>query len=468
MSRNNVLRSAARRVRGGLRNWLADTRGATAAIFGLSAVPLIVAAGFTADYTHISRVQANLQSSVDEAVLQGARKGGDTAQIYFSSNFTDGSGATTNFPADAPASDGTYTGSASVTVPTLFGGIMGRSSYVVSASATASVKTVTSTSTDEATSGGASTGDGTGTESSTDSSASAGGICVLLLDKSASPAFLANSGASVTAPNCRMDVKSTSGRAATFNPGISLNFSKICIESNSVTDNASYQGHYTLNCSTVADPFAGTIKVPTSTDCTVSAGNYDKGSVTLSPGTYCGWFSFNNGPTVTFQPGVYVIKNGGWNVNGGTWTGSGVTFYFADTSKIQFNSGVNATLSAPTSGDYNGILFAEAGNLSTSDFIFDDSQGHDLTGLIYLPSRNVTFNSGSTATTTDHITMVFNRLTLNDTTWNFETAPAPGGITTSGKVTTVANSTGGTTTTGSTTGSSSGTSTQVTTVALIH
>ena len=67
---------------------------------------------------------------------------------------------------------------------------------------------------------------------------------------------------------------------------------------------------------------------------------------------------------MNFKPGVYVIKGGGWNVNGGSWTGSGVTFYFADTSHIQFNSGISATLSAPTSGTYSGLLFYEPDGLA--------------------------------------------------------------------------------------------------------
>jgi hypothetical protein len=140
---------------------------------------------------------------------------------------------------------------------------------------------------------------------------------------------------------------------------------------------------------------------------------------------YCGWFNFNNAPTVSFQPGVYVIKNGGWNVNGGTWTGNGVTFYFADQSKIQFNSAVAVTMSAPTSGTYAGIMMYEAANLGLSDFIFNDAKAMQLEGLIYLPSRNVTFNSGSSLTDR-RFTLIINTLILNQTRWTLK--PYSGGI----------------------------------------
>jgi hypothetical protein len=132
---------------------------------------------------------------------------------------------------------------------------------------------------------------------------------------------------------------------------------------------------------------------------------------------YCGWFNFNGSPTVTLQPGVYVIKNGGWNVNGGKWTGTGVTFYFADTSHIQFNSGMNMTLSAPTSGTYSGILFYEPDGLSTSQFVFNDSVSESLSGLIYLPSRQLTFNSTSNMTS-PNVTVIADSAIFDTLNWN--------------------------------------------------
>jgi hypothetical protein len=105
------------------------------------------------------------------------------------------------------------------------------------------------------------------------------------------------------------------------------------------------------------------------------------------------------------------------------WTGTGVTFYFADTSLIQFNSGISANLSAPTTGTYADILMFEASGLSKSNFVFNDSVSNRLQGLIYLPSRNVTFNAKSQLAT-DKATLVFNTLILNQTTWNLDVATA--------------------------------------------
>jgi hypothetical protein len=144
----------------------------------------------------------------------------------------------------------------------------------------------------------------------------------------------------------------------------------------------------------------------------------------LDPGVYCGWFNFNAGPKITLNPGTYVIKGGGWNVNGGQWTGTGVTFYFADDSKIQFNSAVKASLTAPTSGQYANILIAEKSGLAGGQFIFDDNRGFDMTGVIYLPSKEVVFNAGAT-TRSRKMMLISNTIILNSVNWTLE--PLTGG-----------------------------------------
>jgi hypothetical protein len=56
--------------------------------------------------------------------------------------------------------------------------------------------------------------------------------------------------------------------------------------------------------------------------------------------------------------------------------------------------------------------------LATSSFTINGSAGHAFTGLSYLPSRNVTFNSVSNLTS-ENITMVFNQLILDTINWKF-------------------------------------------------
>src|SRR5262249_33000597 len=103
---------------------------------------------------------------------------------------------------------------------------------------------------------------------------------------------------------------------------------------------------------------------------------------------------------------------------GGEWTGTGVTFYFADTSKIQLNSQVKVDIKAPTSGTYKDLVMFEKPGLSRSNYPFNDTKDTmNLEGVMYLPSRDVIFNGGSTLKS-KKMTIVVNTLTLNQTAWD--------------------------------------------------
>ena len=110
--------------------------------------------------------------------------------------------------------------------------------------------------------------------------------------------------------------------------------------------------------------------------------------------------------------GLYVIKNGAWISDGGEWDGQGVTFYFADDSTLQFNSGVEVSLSAPSGGKYGNVLMTEAPNLNESAMVLNDSKGFDFEGIIYLPSRDLTLNSGANVRS-DNLSVVADTIIVN-------------------------------------------------------
>lgn len=369
-----------------------DARGNIAWLYALSLVPLTLAAGAGVDFVTVFDAKGALQNAIDSAVLAGAGAGNSStvaATVFAAEPLSKYGVAAT--PSYTINKDESFTGTVTAEVPVQFLALAGIKSLTVTVSATAKQ---------------------TGTTTA----------CILVLDRNASQSLLMNSGADVEAPQCEVHVASTASPAAIFNAKTTLNSAKICLAGTSVIDNGGTHPNLVKNCKVASDPFAGALPVPSTATCNFSNGNYNGGSFTLSPGVYCGWFNFNGTNNLTFLPGTYVIKGGGWNVNGGSWTGNGVTFYFADTSKIQFNSGVKATLTAPTSGTYKGILMYEPTGLPQSQFVLDDSKGHQLTGLIYLPSRQVTINAGANMTT-DQLTMVVDTLIVNSATW-YVTPPA--------------------------------------------
>ncbi len=251
--------------------------------------------------------------------------------------------------------------------------------------------------------------------------ASGPSVCIYVLG-SGSQTLTVNSNFSLNAPNCQIDVASTASPAAIFDSGSTLTVQKTCI-AGTATNNGATVGGLTTGCTTQANPYKGNLIDPTVGSCTVNSANYS-GTVNLSPGTYCGNFNFNGSGTVNLASGLYIFNGTKWNINSGwTITGTGVTFYFVNSSSyVQFNSGVTVSLTAPTSGTYANVLMYEPDGLSTSSFAIDgtSSSGHALQGLVYLPSRNITFNSTYSGTA-DAFTLVVNSLIFDSNspkTWS--------------------------------------------------
>lgn len=311
----------------------------------------------------------------NDAMLNGFTASSDTLTVAFGP-----SGKT-------PPNATTVTVTVKRTVPLIFSALFMRSAPSISASATAS------------NSGGP-------------------GVCIYVLG-TGSQTLLVNSGFNLNAAQCEIDVASTASPAAIFNSGSTLTVKKTCI-AGSVINNGGTVGGLTTGCTTHANPYKNTITAPTVGSCTVNSANYS-GSVYLSPGTYCGNFNFNGSGTVNLSAGTYIFNGTTWNINSGwTITGTGVTLYFVNSSSyVQFNSGVTVSLTAPTSGTYANVLMFEPDGLSTSSFAIDgtSSSGHALQGLVYLPSRNITFNSTYSGTA-DAFTLVVNQLIFDSNSPN--------------------------------------------------
>ena len=221
--------------------------------------------------------------------------------------------------------------------------------------------------------------------------------CIFALNPAAQPGILVNDGAVINTHDCEVHTASTANPAFTINAGVDWETESTCIAGRHILNYSDTNARkLETGCDVANDPYDGAFPIPDSSSCDHTTRNYRSARVSLSPGVYCGWHDFGNpNSTVTFSPGLYVIRNGGWNVNGGDWQGDGVTFYFADSSTIQFNSAAAADFTAPTSGPYKDVFMTEAPANPYSQFVLNDARGFKFEGIIYLPSRQVVFNSGA-------------------------------------------------------------------------
>ena len=232
-----------------------------------------------------------------------------------------------------------------------------------------------------------------------------------------------NSGARINAPECEVHVHAIN-TPVSHNNGARADISKLCIAGSSFGNNNA-NGNNRLdpdqvetNCDVAPDPYVDAYPQLDASTCDFN--NFSPNSLgsknsraNMQPGVYCGDSNFNSGGgDYTMDPGVYVIK-GRWNVNGGNDIyGEGITIYYeGQNSVIQLNSGAKFDATAPSTGDFaNFVMVEKAGLSNPSQFVLNGGNHVHFDGIMHLPSRNVTLNSGSRSTST---ALVANKIIVN-------------------------------------------------------
>ena len=152
-------------------------------------------------------------------------------------------------------------------------------------------------------------------------------------------------------------------------------------------------------CDPLVDPIAASFVPPSVGSCDHTSRALDNSSATLSPGTYCGGLSITGNSNVTLNPGTYIIKDARIFIDSNSdLTGSGVFIYLTNGAYVDFHSNSTITLSAPTSGTYEGFLLAaQSGNDLTQNM--DSNNYSSFDGLIYFPGDKFAANSNASVPT---------------------------------------------------------------------
>lgn len=393
---------------------LRDKQGNFAMSAALVTVALVLGIGMSIDYRRAVSQREHLQQALDAGLLAAMNTSTTSEQRAVISNIVlanmaGGSLIAPDFDFDANLNvtknaDGSVTATLSDIVDTSFMRITGRQSVAIGVKSTAIATGSTS-----------------------------GGPCIWSLGNSGQDVLI-NSGASVQSSQCRIDVASTANPAFIMNSGSTIKFTKFCVKGQNYIKNGGTLANLETGCAAQADPYAGKLPEPSlPSSCTTSG--YPNGTTfSIPPGMHCD-VGFNGSSTITFQPGLHIIKGRMIINSGATVIADGATFYFPDTnSEIRANGALTFTGKTPTSGTYKGILMFEktsdaANNANKTQYIFNGSNGETLEGIIYLPNRNVTYNS--TTNVTAKISMVVNQIIFNSANWKLE--PYDGGGSTAGK-----------------------------------
>ena len=226
------------------------------------------------------------------------------------------------------------------------------------------------------------------------------GGCVVSLDPTA-PNAIGMTGTTSLTTGCGVFVNSNSSQAISLSGG------------GTITTTGNAKTEIVGNCSgcgnihpapltgvpSSGDPFADMIPptVPRTCDSgSLSFGSHE--SKTINPGVYCGGINLSAQSSLKLNPGLYILK-GGISMGGQTTiTGSGVTIYL-QSGGVSMAGGASINLSAPSSGDWQGILFyQDRANTSTVTLVGGTNQA--MNGVLYFPSSHLTYTGGSDTTAT--------------------------------------------------------------------
>ena len=171
----------------------------------------------------------------------------------------------------------------------------------------------------------------------------------------------------------------------------------------------------------VTDPYAD-LTVPPIPPCTNTADSPTKGTKVSGSDeifdagafggifVFCGGLDVTAGATVTLEPGVYIIDQGDFNINGGgAIEGDGVTIILASSGadskigKVSVTGNGEVDLSAPTSDPagapgFAGVLFFQDRGVSSNPSksnLFAGGSELDLAGALYFPNQDLDFTGGS-------------------------------------------------------------------------
>ena len=382
-------------------NFLNNKSGNVAVPFAIALMPMLLAGGAAFEYSEIRRVTTDVQQSLDGALISVAKNFnedvhpsvlGQHGQVFLDSNLGN------NFPANVTFN---YMGNPNSAQAVQFGVPADKLDKHLLAKAKFTYRSNIGLFEDKQIE--------RHTVVAVEESAVA---CVLALHRTSSRVINISGSTTVDVTGCTLAANSNSesaiflGGAGTLTAeclrssgGISASESAMALECNKPATNAAR----------ISDPYAD-LKMPLpgppidQNGCGMGlgqggafnsclAGSMDGDTLNIGPGTYDG---LDVKDKLHLAPGNYIIT-GPIKINATAQiTGTGVTIFIAPTASMTINGSASVNLVAPTTGTYQGFLFAALPGY-TQTLSMNGSGDISMTGIIYAPESEEVIYSGNSS-----------------------------------------------------------------------
>jgi len=357
------------RIQSGLSKFSRAQSGNMGMMFALAVTPILLTVGMTTDYGLAAKSHTHLQSALDAAALAGAQGTHLTTDQRIEI-------AASIFKANFPG-----TGRVAQPTPSISVDVNGRVSVAASTSLETAFLRVIHFNTIEI---GA---------SSSATAVNPQPICLLALNKTMEKAIEVGGTGSLQAINCAVQANSTSDSAVYAQGSSTAEAAAFCSPGGYVGNNFSPTPK---RCYQVEDPYKSK-EWPIAGACDHNNKRIRRqnGAVTLNPGTYCGGIDIGSHADVTLNEGVYVMKNGDFDIGSHAKVkGSAVTIYLTGNNiSIDIDGGATVDLSAPTNGDYTGFLFVQDPESNPGELNTINGGGSiQMVGTLYFPTQGIHIN----------------------------------------------------------------------------
>jgi hypothetical protein len=357
-----------------------DSSGAIAVIFGVSAIPIAIAASIALDMSSASHIKSEVQAAADAGALAAATRLAvnasdadkeqlalDTFYANLSPDLADKVG-TPVVSIDFPAKQ-VHVGVVVQQISLL--GIRANDTWNLHVDATATVSKGTP-------------------------------ICMMALNPHKEEALTIQGTADLVANKCAVHVNSDDSDNALHQHGSSTATAEsFCVKGGyygsaytpTPKEKCAYEND-PLESSFAADWATAGIDTLPCNFTNLPQINTGTGTVTsLTPGVYCGGLTIKKG-IVQLQAGeMYVFRDGALEVQAqGTLKGTGtpILFHGNDSTRLVTQAGASLIVSARTAGLFKGIVFAQhPSSIPAKENLIIGGGQMEITGIIYLPKQTL-------------------------------------------------------------------------------
>ncbi len=376
------------------RVFASDRSGSAAILFAILVVPLLGIAGVAVDYSYWQHQRSEALAAADAAALAGATamsqaiiEGHDntaeTNAIEKAENFLHSKlDVTTGIAATASLATGLVNVKASVPAPRFLSKLFASEAFSIGVESEAYAETST-----------------------------AARACIIALDPAGVKGIDLNLSGGVVAKNCAIWSNSTSATSIDANGSGSVTASATCAVGQISGVGFSFTPSAKQNCAPVTDPLLLWVP-PLASTCTFT--NFpipNSGSVTLSPGVYCGGITASGQVSLLLSPGDYVLRDGGLSLSGGaSIEGNGVSILLSGTgSSIDLSGSSTVSLTARLSGPMAGLVFASGRGEAIQTSRIRGNTKFFLEGNVYLPRHDLIFAGGPKSDIPENFTVLIAR-----------------------------------------------------------